>query len=31
VVFTDQLPRAGFAIDYVRLNAEHGGGGYPGG
>jgi acyl-CoA synthetase (AMP-forming)/AMP-acid ligase II len=31
VVFTDALPRAGFAIDYTRLNADHGGGGYPGG
>jgi len=31
VAFADQLPRAGFAIDYAKLNAEHGGGGYPGG
>jgi long-chain acyl-CoA synthetase len=30
VVFVDAIPRAGFAIDYARLNAEHGGGGYPG-
>jgi long-chain acyl-CoA synthetase len=30
VVFADAIPRAGFAIDYARLNAEHGGGGYPG-
>jgi acyl-CoA synthetase (AMP-forming)/AMP-acid ligase II len=31
VAFTEALPRAGFAIDYARLDAEHGGGGYPGG
>ncbi len=31
VTFVDELPRAGFAIDYARLNADHGGGGYPGG
>jgi acyl-CoA synthetase (AMP-forming)/AMP-acid ligase II len=31
VVFTDAVPRVGFAIDYTRLNADHGGGGYPGG
>jgi acyl-CoA synthetase (AMP-forming)/AMP-acid ligase II len=30
VVFAPEIPRAGFAIDYDRLNAEHGGGGYPG-
>ena len=30
VVFVDAIPRAGFAIDYARLNEEHGGGGYPG-
>jgi long-chain acyl-CoA synthetase len=30
VVFVDVIPRAGFAIDYARLNEEHGGGGYPG-
>ena len=30
VAFVDAIPRAGFAIDYARLNAEHGGGGYPG-
>jgi len=30
VVFVDAIPRSGFAIDYVRLNEEHGGGGYPG-
>jgi acyl-CoA synthetase (AMP-forming)/AMP-acid ligase II len=31
VSFVDELPRAGFAIDYPKLNADHGGGGYPGG
>jgi acyl-CoA synthetase (AMP-forming)/AMP-acid ligase II len=31
VAFADALPRAGFAIDYAKLNAEYGGGGYPGG
>jgi long-chain acyl-CoA synthetase len=30
VVFVDAIPRSGPAIDYERLNAEHGGGGYPG-
>ena len=30
VIFVAELPRAGFAIDYARLNADHGGGGYPG-
>jgi long-chain acyl-CoA synthetase len=30
VVFVETIPRIGFAIDYIRLNAEHGGGGYPG-
>ena len=30
VAFVDELPRAGFAIDYAKLNAEYGGGGYPG-
>jgi long-chain acyl-CoA synthetase len=30
VVFVDAIPRSGPAIDYARLNAEHGGGGYPG-
>jgi acyl-CoA synthetase (AMP-forming)/AMP-acid ligase II len=31
VVFAEALPRARFAIDYAKLNADHGGGGYPGG
>ena len=31
VAFTDTLPRVGFALDYTRLNADYGGGGYPGG
>ncbi len=31
VVFAEAIPRAGFAIDYAKLNADHGGGGYPGG
>jgi len=31
VVFALTIPRAGFAIDYAKLNADHGGGGYPGG
>jgi len=30
VVFAPEIPRSGPAIDYARLNAEHGGGGYPG-
>jgi len=30
VVFVEAIPHAGFAIDYARLNEEHGGGGYPG-
>jgi long-chain acyl-CoA synthetase len=30
VVFAAELPRAGFAIDYTKLNADYGGGGYPG-
>jgi len=30
VVFTDALPRNGFAIDYDSLDASYGGGGYPG-
>jgi len=30
VVFTDALPRNGFAIDYDALDASYGGGGYPG-
>jgi long-chain acyl-CoA synthetase len=30
VTFVAELPRAGFAIDYAKLNADHGGGGYPG-
>jgi acyl-CoA synthetase (AMP-forming)/AMP-acid ligase II len=30
VSFVAELPRAGFAIDYAKLNADHGGGGYPG-
>ncbi len=30
VVFADAIPRNGPAIDYAKLNAEHGGGGYPG-
>jgi long-chain acyl-CoA synthetase len=30
VTFVAELPRAGFALDYARLNADHGGGGYPG-
>jgi long-chain acyl-CoA synthetase len=30
VTFVSQIPRNGPAIDYARLNAEHGGGGYPG-
>jgi acyl-CoA synthetase (AMP-forming)/AMP-acid ligase II len=31
VTFAAELPRSGFAIDYAKLNADHGGGGYPGG
>ena len=30
VTFVTEIPRIGFAIDYSRLNDEHGGGGYPG-
>jgi acyl-CoA synthetase (AMP-forming)/AMP-acid ligase II len=30
VVFVDAVPRLGFAIDYAQLDADHGGGGYPG-
>lgn len=30
VAFVAAIPRAGFAIDYDALDAEHGGGGYPG-
>ncbi|MDB5393864.1 MAG: hypothetical protein JWM91_1370 [Rhodospirillales bacterium] len=30
VTFVAELPRVGFAIDYAKLNANHGGGGYPG-
>lgn len=29
VVFVDSLPRAGGAVDYAALDAQHGGGGYP--
>ena len=29
VVFVDSLPRAGGAVDYGTLDAQHGGGGYP--
>jgi hypothetical protein len=31
VTFVTELPMQGFAIDYDTLDAEHGGGGYPGG
>jgi acyl-CoA synthetase (AMP-forming)/AMP-acid ligase II len=31
VTFVNELPMQGFAIDYDTLDAEHGGGGYPGG
>ena len=31
VEFVDALPRAGFAVDYDALDAQFGGGGYPGG
>jgi acyl-CoA synthetase (AMP-forming)/AMP-acid ligase II len=31
VTFVAELPMQGFAIDYDTLDAEHGGGGYPGG
>lgn len=31
IVFADALPKVGFATDYAKLNAEYGGGGYPGG
>jgi long-chain acyl-CoA synthetase len=30
VVFVDQLPRDGFAVDYAALDATFDGGGYPG-
>ena len=30
VTFVDVIPRNGPAIDYAKLNADHGGGGYPG-
>jgi acyl-CoA synthetase (AMP-forming)/AMP-acid ligase II len=30
VTFVAELPRVGFAVDYAKLNADHGGGGYPG-
>jgi len=30
VVFTDQLPRQGWAVDYDELDRRYGGGGYPG-
>ena len=30
VVFVDAIPRKGYAVDYDTLDAEHGGGGYPG-
>ncbi|MGZ4800772.1 MAG: AMP-binding protein [Acidimicrobiia bacterium] len=30
VEFVDELPRVGFAVDYDALDAEFGGGGYPG-
>lgn len=30
VAFVDALPREGWAVDYDALDAEHGGGGYPG-
>jgi len=30
VVFVDELPRSQGRVDYERLDAEHGGGGYPG-
>jgi long-chain acyl-CoA synthetase len=31
VEFTEKLPRRGFAVDYDALDAQFGGGGYPGG
>jgi long-chain acyl-CoA synthetase len=31
VTFVDALPRNGFAVDYDALDAQFGGGGYPGG
>jgi long-chain acyl-CoA synthetase len=31
VTFVEELPMQGFAIDYDTLDAQHGGGGYPGG
>jgi long-chain acyl-CoA synthetase len=31
VEFVDELPRAGFAVDYDALDEKFGGGGYPGG
>jgi long-chain acyl-CoA synthetase len=31
IVFVDQRPLRGFAVDYDALDAAHGGGGYPGG
>jgi acyl-CoA synthetase (AMP-forming)/AMP-acid ligase II len=31
IVFVDELPMQGFAVDYDALDAAHGGGGYPGG
>ncbi len=31
VAFVDAIPRNGPGIDYAKLNADHGGGGYPGG
>jgi acyl-CoA synthetase (AMP-forming)/AMP-acid ligase II len=31
VTFVNEIPMRGFAIDYDTLDAEHGGGGYPGG
>jgi acyl-CoA synthetase (AMP-forming)/AMP-acid ligase II len=31
VEFVEKLPRQGFAVDYGALDAQFGGGGYPGG
>jgi long-chain acyl-CoA synthetase len=31
VAFIEKLPRQGFAVDYDALDAQFGGGGYPGG
>ena len=31
IEFVAELPRSGFAVDYDALDAEFGGGGYPGG